>query len=396
MKFTAKTSLFMCLFLFVSCKNMYSPIEDISHITQKKSMRPFSSLNDPIVITMPVYQKMGLMGGTADVRSKRQGDIFVVYDWESGTVYDWAFFEGNHGLSNWRAVEMGTPTKYYDAGEGSSLIGCLDPATGRVTVTQNAVQGTFANLNNNQSTKSRYGIIGTSGRENGCSTYNVNFFDSETGKVSGEKKSIFIYGSSNIMTPSVDAKGNYWMGYIEPNAEYNYLAKFCGETQSIETYRTIPVCKTSTYEVMCQLLAYDHYLLVNDGVRPLYPNVLIYDTDDMTKPPVEIEIPTGDTGYAYLGRAAYINGTLYAVLWDHSNSYARNMIYKVDVEEKKFEFLTEFNFDFTETIYVRGSRIYFLSSRKLSRLSMRYYDTATGEVSGVNAFTIDEVCANAH
>ncbi len=82
----------MCLFLFVSCKSMYSPIEDISHITQKKSMRPFSSLNDPIVITMPVYQKMGLMGGTADVRSKRQGDIFVVYDWESGTVYDWACF----------------------------------------------------------------------------------------------------------------------------------------------------------------------------------------------------------------------------------------------------------------------------------------------------------------
>ncbi len=394
MKFTAKTSLFMCLFLFVSCKNMYSPIEDISHITQKKSMRPFSSLNDPIVITMPVYQKMGLMGGTADVRSKRQGDIFVVYDWESGTVYDWAFFEGNHGLSNWRAVEMGTPTKYYDAGETSALIGCLDPATGRVTVTQNAVQGTFANLNNNQSTKSRYGIIGTSGHENGCSTYNVNFFDSETGKVSGEKKSIPVYTNGYIFTPVADKDGNYWLSYIDPNNEYNWLAKFCGETQSIETYRTIPVNMDSTYEVMKTLTAYNHFLIIRDGVRPHYPYILIYDSDDMSKQPVSIEIPTGNEWF--LTRVECVNGELYAIITDSSTSDERNLIYKINVEKKKFEFLTEFIFDFTETIYVRGSRIYLLNSRRFSRLSIRYYDTATGEVSGVNAFTIDEVCANAH
>ena len=313
------------LSLFVSCENQFMNIEDISFITSKTSMQSFSHLNDPIVITMPVYQKQGLWGSSGSTRKTQVGDIFVVYDWESGTVFDWAFFAGKHGLSNWRAVEMGTPTKYYDAGEASGLIGCLDPGTGNITVIKNAVHGTFANLNNNNAVKSRYGMIQTFGYENGGEMYTVHFFDSEENKVASEKNRLPIYSSGCIFTPHPDKNGNYWLSYTD--GIDNRLAMYSGDTARVETFKTVPMNRSSTYEVMTLQLVYDHFLLIKDDVSPRYENVLVYDINDMGKAPIEIPLPHGVSDDIYLCRSVCIGENIYSVFSDSTGKYARKLIY---------------------------------------------------------------------
>ena len=186
-KLMIKIILTLCIFLNFGCNYevYYKSVTDLSKVRAKTNMKPFEQINDPIVITMPVYEKMALFGNESmGTYQKRAGDMFVVYDWENNEIHDWCFFEGNHGWSNFRAVEMGTPVKYYDAGE---TIGCLS-SDGKLTTYENPVMGIFTNLNNNQKVKSRYGILNTDGKNiNGKYAYRINIFDSETGIVNDEQ-----------------------------------------------------------------------------------------------------------------------------------------------------------------------------------------------------------------
>ena len=373
------------LSLFSSCENQFMNIEDISFITSKTSMQSFSHLNEPIVITMPVYQKQGLWGSSGSTRKTQVGDIFVVYDWESGTVFDWAFFAGKHGLSNWRAVEMGTPTKYYDAGEASGLIGCLDPETGNITVIKNAVHGTFANLNNNNAVKSRYGMIQTFGFANNEETYTVYPFDSAIGKVSNESITVPVYTSGNVFTPCADSDGNYWISY--QHNDFNYLAKFDCSCADVEKFRGFPMNRQSTYEVMSLLCVTDRYVVVSDDIAPYYPNVVIYDKENMGEPYKEILLPYLDPDGKFLFRICEIDGMMYAIF----ARWGEGEIWKLDVNAGGFKRISSFDFDFTETVYVRGTRIYFINSRNLQRFACMYYDTASGTVGEVQSFTFDEI-----
>ena len=54
--------------------------------------------------------------------------------------------------------------------------------------------------------------------------------------------------------------------------------------------------------------------------------------------------------------------------------------YKIDFEKKELNYINYHpNFDMTETVYSRGSRIYFLNSRNIQHFICTYYDTETGE-----------------
>ena len=121
MKNILKTTIILALiFVSVSCnyETYYRSMTDLKEVRAKTEMKPFEHINDPIVITMPVYETMALFGNPGmGTYQKRAGDMFVVYDWEKNEIHDWLFFEGEHGWSNFRAVEMGTPVKYYDSRE---------------------------------------------------------------------------------------------------------------------------------------------------------------------------------------------------------------------------------------------------------------------------------------
>lgn len=131
-----------------SCTWMYMDSDDTAHIEAKRSIRPFSHLKEPIVVTMPVYSSRHLFGNKSwDSMQDQKGDIFVVIDLATDTVWDWIFFPGKHGWTNWRCVEAGSsPTLYCSAGMGSGLVGCLDPHQDHAGRVQCRNQGRGAKL----------------------------------------------------------------------------------------------------------------------------------------------------------------------------------------------------------------------------------------------------------
>ena len=66
-------------------------------------------------------------------------------------------------------------------------------------------------------------------------------------------------------------------------------------------------------------------------------------------------------------------------------------IYEIDIENKKTIFCSTKKLDFTETVYSRGNRIYFLNSRNIQNFICTYYDTETGEWGEEFSITQEEI-----
>ena len=378
------TAILALIFVSVSCnyETYYRSITDLKEVRAKTEMKPFEHINDPIVITMPVYETMALFGNPGmGTYQKRAGDMFVVYDWENNEIHDWLFFEGEHGWSNFRAVEMGTPVKYFDSGE---TIGCLEQ-NGKLTTYKNTVMGTFTNLNNNQKNKSRYGLLNTDGYSNGKYEYRINLFDSETGTVNDEQIKI-ISDVSYLHFPEADKDGNYWITSIKNNS--NYLNRINCTKNNIKEFDIGVQYKTEiSFEEKSIITTYvrgvyGKYVILSDFEleHTRYPNIIVFDID---KEEIYCEIPLP---VEYHQNGMYsglpVNGKFYGVFpadYDADDWGESIDIYEIDIQNKKTKLLSHKELDFTETVYSRGNRIYFINSRDLSKFVCTYYDTATGQ-----------------
>ena len=387
------------LFLSFSCnyETYYKSITDLKEVRAKTSMESFENINDPIVITMPVYETMALFGNESmGTYKKRAGDIFVVYDWEKDRIHDWLFFEGNHGWSNFRAVEMGTPVKYYDSGD---KIGCLD-TSGKLITYKNTVMGTFTNLNNNQKTKSRYGLLHTDGYLDGKTEYRINIFDSQTEKVNDHQIKI-LSEYSYFHFPKADYKGNYWITSVKNNS--NYLNKIDCEQNEIKDfdmkvpYKTKNGENTSIITMTVQGTVNNYIILSHYSTeKDRYSKIIVFDMDKGEKY-CEIPLPVEDhlNGmYAGLPVNEKFYGIFPADYDDDESDWCDYIdIYEIDIENKETHLLSYEKFDFTETVYSRGSRIYFLNSRKLSKFVCTYFDTASRQWGKTFEISQEEILA---
>lgn len=393
-KITKVLFLTLSIFLNFGCNYevYYKSVTDLSKVRAKTSMKPFEQINDPIVITMPVYEKMALFGNeNMGTYNKRAGDMFVVYDWENNRIHDWCFFEGEHGWSNFRAVEMGMPVKYYDAGE---TIGCLS-SDGKLTTYENPVKGTFANLNNNQKLKSRYGILNTEGYSNGKKEYRINIFDSETGIVNVEQIKLDC-DYSYLFYPFADEEGNYWICNI--NDDKNWLNKIDGENNTIEKYflenskeESIKYYVQETFKNYIVLEEADYSKKKNNCID----NIFLFDVRNKQKMQINLNSNTNYSISYFI--SVSVNDDLYAIFLadrDCDETQWREAIelYKIDFEKKELNYINYHpNFDMTETVYSRGSRIYFLNSRNIQHFICTYYDTETGEWGEEFSITQEEI-----
>ena len=107
--------------------------------------------------------------------------------------------------------------------------------------------------------------------------------------------------------------------------------------------------------------------IVNDGENNIFIDYDYIDNDDI----------------CYMIFYKYIlNGN---VISSNSDSF------EIDIENRKVNFCTTLEFDMTETVYTRGSRIYLLNSRDLSVFKCNYYDTETGQNGIEFSISLDEV-----
>ncbi len=75
-----------------------------------------------------------------------------------------------------------------------------------------------------------------------------------------------------------------------------------------------------------------------------------------------------------------LKNQIYA-LYSESIPYTnKNIIYRIDTENLCLgEKECEFNFDFTENVYVRGNRLYLMSTRRVNDVYYTWYDFETQE-----------------
>lgn len=362
-----------------------------SHIKSKKSMASFSHLNDPIVITMPVWNYKWLFGNKNTYpMTILEGDIFVVYDWENETIHDWAFFEGEHGLSNWRAVEMGNPVKYYDAGQFSRLIGCLNPQDGKISVYSNPFHGTFSNLNNNMKNKSEYGIIITHSYENGYNIDNINAFSTKDNTVNKDTLKIKISsGAGNQSTPVPDEDGNFWYGYAYDGK--SWASKIDLKNNIKTEYLICDLDMSDPYEdIFVMKLVWKDYVFLADTSGESYGKLLIKHKDNMDLPAEYVDFPKVEKeGGTFIGRGMILNDEPYFLF--RTDKIDVDVLYKYDVLSKEFIYENEIHFDYTETIYTRGSRLYMICSRRIENFKCTYYDIDTKKMGSVKALTFDEI-----
>ncbi len=382
------------IILATSCKQMYFDTENISYITGKTHMKPFSHLNNPIVITMPVYQGKGLLGNDKlGHANKREGDIFVVYDWESDEIFDWAFFPGMHGLSNWRAVELGTPVKYYDAGEGSGLIGCLNPEDGKVTTIKAEKRGHLLNMNsNNDSIRPRYGLIPSVDYRDGIDYRRINILDTEIQQYN-PRFIEFPNENINVGYSYLDSNFNYWI--MIQNDEKNYLGRLDCDKLELEKYY---ITEMSLSEIdgraTCDAFSIhgivNDYAILSDGVEPLYENFIICNLSNPSVDKFEIPVPKRISENDFLLRTVFVSGEAYC-LFINDDDGVYDMIYHLNPETWEFEYEATFQFVPSETIYARGSRIYLLNSWNTEQLYCVYYDIETKKVSDEILITFEEI-----
>ena len=87
-----------------------------------------------------------------------------------------------------------------------------------------------------------------------------------------------------------------------------------------------------------------------------------------------------------------VNGCPYVIVTNWANNYTYVDIYKM-TDELEMQKITptwstsaipeneKFKIDFTDNVWVRGNRIYFMNSRNTSEVAYRYYDVASGDYS---------------
>ena len=87
-----------------------------------------------------------------------------------------------------------------------------------------------------------------------------------------------------------------------------------------------------------------------------------------------------------------VNGCPYVIVTNWANNYTHVDIYKM-TDELEMQKITptwstsaipeneKFKIDFTDNVWVRGNRIYFMNSRNTSEVAYRYYDVASGDYS---------------
>ena len=365
-----------------SCTWMYMDSDDTAHIEAKRSIRPFSHLKEPIVVTMPVYSNRHLFGNKSwDSMQDQKGDIFVVIDLATDTVWDWIFFPGKHGWTNWRCVEAGSnPTLYCSAGMGSGLVGCLDPTKTTLDVYNAGTKDVVRSY----STPGDHIIIPDDYYDQEAQTlvYRINSFNVKTGRMEGSVEvptdSIGFFDH-----PQADQDGNYWFAYpykgINCVRMYNVSSNTLGDIVA-----NLPYSKEGDFYSCHVQYANDKNIIgcyCKTGAEPDLNQQLFHLDKQQDWKLTFISIPDELDSISYLYETVKINGKYYGI---HPNEIREDYIPQVhlseiDLEKKEIRKIATVDIDMTETVYVRGSRLYLMKSRNISDIYYTYYDFSTGK-----------------
>lgn len=382
-------------FVFMGCDNFFIGPDDLSNVTSKTTIKDFSELTHPIVVSMEVWGSYHLFGNKDFAKkSKREGNIFVVIDWENDRVFDWVFQKDESGFVNWRCIEQGTnPVRYCTASSGTQTVYFLEPGKTSVTGFNTGVARYF----DSYSSPGNRGLLFGSGYENGWSLYKLGVVDVAEQKMYGDA-TLKTDGVGYVFHPKADSEGNFWVAYKQH--DISRLSKIDVNSLKLETLDLSLNRKGSSehdynYDVMA---VSDKYIFLSKDAlgKDQHTDSEIWIVEKNA--PHDTKIISCPEGLDYEGffvyDGVYYNGRLYATVCDTSWASSKFHICEFNPESGTSSIVSEpIDYDFTENFYLRGNRIYFMSSRNINNISYMYYDISTGKTSGITQIRYEDVIA---
>lgn len=392
---------FLLILLLSSCDNMFEFTDDIffwpagvdKNITKKTSVKPFSDLESPIVVAMPIFENHNLFGNyNLGHKVWQTGNILVVYDWSTDSIYDWAYTKGSCGWGDYQMVYVngcwwtsgldGTATK-------------LNPDTGEISVFKHGI----ASRIQNHSAGGKYFLLEPDyrvGEEKGLYYNDIYFFNTEVNSIIGESWT-FPYSSYDEYLentyPLGDFKGNFW--FCAYKDRKNMLCNLTPEGECMQIliendekneHHLFSVELVSDDSVMVH--AHD---LVNDKNKD-FPKMYEYNISDQKFEAVDISAITLADYDIFNG--ININGKTFFICL--SGKFGENSrIAYYNHENKKLDFLDGvLAHNFTGWPYACGDRIYMLDWWNTQVLQYVWYDVETGEFSEPNIISLEDIISN--
>jgi hypothetical protein len=385
------------LTLFVSCQSWYKTSVDMSKITNKTTYQPFTELNDPIVVNMPVYETLYLWGNENNkFKQNRIGDMFVIYDWESDEIYDWVFYGKESFYCLPHIIQVGSNPKYYiNSLDSSGTIAKLEADKTSVTLYQTDRRGTFFNY----STPGKYCLRDYARHSDELNKvlFCLNIFDCEKGEYTAADIQIPTDAYGYILTINSSKSGDFYFGNILDGK--GQVCKVNCEAGSVEIKEPGINCykENSTsykYNIDVIYIKDDDFLFLNKsplGSAPYIGNKLyLYSFAENTKK----EFSLSTSGYELFSRIVQVNDNYYLITTDHSSEECSISIYKLNLENMSGEKISQDNSIFislTQEPLVRGNRIYIFNYWNSHKIQYLYFDVETKEVSPIKVLNQKEV-----
>ena len=388
--------LFLSLFVFISCQSWYKTSVDMSKITNKTTYQPFTDLNDPIVVNMPVYETLYLWGNENNkFKQNRIGDMFVIYDWESDEVYDWVFY-GNEGVFSLpNIIQVGSNPKYYiNSLDSTGTIAKLEADKTSVTLYKTDKRGTFYN----NSTPGKYCIKDYWRKtEEDQNLFCLNIFDCEKGQYTDADIQIPTDAYWYINTPVSDEDGNFYFSSLYEG--YAYLCKINCEAGTYQFNKSIISCYKNNEEKYNYSLDVryadneDNLFLFKGqlGKEPFTGNKLYLSNISGTELQ---EFDINLDGYNWLVQVIKINNNYYAIVANSAKEKISIDVYELDIESftsKKLNTDDSILIHFTQEVLVSGTKIFFFNYWNSHKIQYLYFDVETKEVSPIKVLNQKEV-----
>ncbi len=351
--------------LFSSC----IPYWDDGKVTGKTTIKNFEHLNDPLVIIADVTWEKTFLGlPCLDGVSYNRGNVFVVIDWETDTIFDWVYYPSNPGSVMKRAIELGTsPKKYYSSSYGG-VVGCISPDSNKVTIYDTSdvygyIEPCFL--------KGENAIIWDK-RENYPLT-TCYFFDAKNGVLLKDK--FRIEAETNIRHPIEDDNGYLWISYMKNDfADTRYLAKIDCNKYTIEDVISFKSHGTD------KIIAVKNSVLFQSSILNNYSSLIRkYNSETgelITKKEYRVHEDIKDayylpSGFLYKDKL-YIECFGVSSITNHYCIY----VYQINTETLEVERISDrIDIWATENEWLRGNRIYFMYGND----SYTYFDLDTWE-----------------
>jgi len=363
-RFICKLFLIFILFEFISC----IPYWDDGKVTGKTTIKNFEHLNDPLVIIADVTWEKTFLGlPCLDGVPYNRGNVFVVIDWETNTIFDWVYYPSNPGSVMKRAIELGTsPKKYYSSSYGG-VVGCISPDSNKVTIYDTSDVYSYIDpcfLKGNTAI-----IWDYYGNYPNTTCY---FFDAKQGKLLEDK--FLIDADVNIDHPLENDNGDLWIRFEDNTSHNTHVGKIDVTNKNYKEFLEFKGYGTDT------ILGEKKGSLYMSGVISKKNNLFSLfkynlQTGELL---VRKDISISDIDRGFFSNAYFYKEQFYVICFAMSSitNYYCVYVYQINTDTLEVERISDrIDIWATENKWLRGSRIYFMYGND----SYTYFDLDTWE-----------------